>query len=97
MSSLFLSGATLVHMDPPRVQTGNLRVLDGRIDAVGPHVQPRADEQVLSMKGRLILPGLVAVLKGEVEDETGLEVVIGPEEAAGIPGFLKNEWSLAVD
>ena len=46
---------------------------------------------------RLILPGLVAVLKGEVEDEAGLEVVVGPEEAAGIPGFLKNEWSPGVN
>lgn len=59
MSSLFLSGGTLVHLDPPLVQKGNLRVVDGRIDAAGPHVQPRADEQVVSMKGRLILPGLV--------------------------------------
>jgi CO dehydrogenase/acetyl-CoA synthase gamma subunit (corrinoid Fe-S protein) len=35
------------------------------------------------------------VLKGELEDETGLEVVVGPEEAAGIPSFLKNEWRAA--
>jgi acetyl-CoA decarbonylase/synthase complex subunit gamma len=41
---------------------------------------------------KLILPGLVAVLQGEVEDETGFEVLVGPEEAAGIPGFLKSQW-----
>jgi len=41
---------------------------------------------------RLIIPGLVAVLKGELEDELGCEVVVGPEEAAGIPNFLKTEW-----
>jgi len=34
----------------------------------------------------------VAVLKGELEDEMGCEVVVGPEEAAGIPNFLKTEW-----
>jgi acetyl-CoA decarbonylase/synthase complex subunit gamma len=41
---------------------------------------------------KLIIPGLVAVLKGELEDEAGCEVVVGPEEAAGIPNFLKKEW-----
>lgn len=41
---------------------------------------------------KLIIPGLVAVLKGELEDESGCEVVVGPEDAAGIPNFLKTEW-----
>ena len=41
---------------------------------------------------KLVIPGLVAVLKGELEDESGCDVVVGPEEAAGLPGFLKNEW-----
>jgi len=41
---------------------------------------------------KLVIPGLVAVLKGELEDEAGCEVVVGPEEAAGIPNFLKTEW-----
>ncbi len=41
----------------------------------------------------LVLPGLVAVLKGEVEDEAGVNVAIGPEEAAGIPAYLKSEWA----
>lgn len=41
---------------------------------------------------KLIIPGLVAVLKGEIEDLGGWEVLVGPEEAAGIPAYLKNEW-----
>ena len=41
---------------------------------------------------KLVIPGLVAVLKGELEDEAGCEVVVGPEEAAGIPSFLKTQW-----
>ncbi len=41
---------------------------------------------------KLIIPGLVAVLKGELEDESGCEVIVGPEEAAGIPNFLRTEW-----
>jgi len=42
---------------------------------------------------KIIIPGLVAVLKMEIEEETGWEVIVGPEDAAGIPGFLKNEWN----
>ena len=41
---------------------------------------------------RVVIPGLVSVLKGELEDELGCEVIVGPEEAAGIPAFLKTEW-----
>jgi acetyl-CoA decarbonylase/synthase complex subunit gamma len=41
---------------------------------------------------RVVIPGLVSVLKGELEDELGCEVVVGPEESAGIPAFLKTEW-----
>lgn len=39
---------------------------------------------------RLIIPGYVAVLSGELQDESGLEIIVGPKEAAGIPSFLKN-------
>ena len=42
---------------------------------------------------KIVIPGLVAVLKMEIEEETGWEVIVGPEDAAGIPGFLKNEWN----
>ncbi len=45
---------------------------------------------------KLIIPGLVAVLKGELEDESGCEIIVGPEEAAGIPAFLKSKWPARV-
>jgi len=45
---------------------------------------------------KLVIPGLVAVLKGELEDEAGCEVVVGPEEASGIPNFLKTQWKSQV-
>lgn len=39
----------------------------------------------------LIIPGKVAVLKSDIEDELpGWKVVIGTEEAATLPNFLKN-------
>jgi acetyl-CoA decarbonylase/synthase complex subunit gamma len=39
---------------------------------------------------RLIIPGYVAVISGDLEDRSGWQVIVGPKEAAGIPSFLKN-------
>lgn len=42
------------------------------------------------MHKNLIIPGYVAVLSGDLEDQSGFKVIVGPKEAAGIPAFLKN-------
>jgi len=39
---------------------------------------------------QLIIPGYVAVMSGDLEDQSGYKIVVGPKEAAGIPSFLKN-------
>ncbi len=39
---------------------------------------------------RLIIPGYVAVMSGDLEDKSGWQIVVGPKEASGIPSFLKN-------
>lgn len=39
---------------------------------------------------RLVIPGYVAVMSGELQDESGFEIIVGPKEAAGLPSFLKN-------
>ncbi|MFA5157033.1 MAG: acetyl-CoA decarbonylase/synthase complex subunit gamma [Candidatus Omnitrophota bacterium] len=39
---------------------------------------------------RLIIPGYVAMMSGELEDKSGWEIIVGPKEAAGLPSFLKN-------
>jgi len=39
---------------------------------------------------RLIIPGYVAVMSGDLEEQSGWQVVVGPKDAAGIPSFLKN-------
>ncbi len=38
----------------------------------------------------LIIPGYVAVMKADLEEKSGWQVIVGPREAAGIPRFLKN-------
>ncbi|MCX7661342.1 MAG: acetyl-CoA decarbonylase/synthase complex subunit gamma, partial [Candidatus Omnitrophica bacterium] len=39
---------------------------------------------------KLIIPGYVAVMSGELEEKSGWQVIVGPKEASGIPSFLKN-------
>ncbi|MFH0762987.1 MAG: acetyl-CoA decarbonylase/synthase complex subunit gamma [Candidatus Omnitrophota bacterium] len=39
---------------------------------------------------KIIIPGYVAVISGELEEASGWQVTVGPKEAAGIPSFLKN-------
>ncbi|RKY31015.1 MAG: acetyl-CoA decarbonylase/synthase complex subunit gamma [Candidatus Omnitrophota bacterium] len=39
---------------------------------------------------KLIIPGYVAVMSGDLEEKSGCQIIVGPKEAAGIPSFLKN-------
>ena len=42
---------------------------------------------------RLIIPGHVAVLMGELEEELpGWEINVGPREAVDLPNYLKAQW-----
>jgi len=42
---------------------------------------------------RLILPGQVAILSGELEESLpGWEIMVGPKEAVDLPAFLKVMW-----
>ncbi|MFC1704468.1 acetyl-CoA decarbonylase/synthase complex subunit gamma [Candidatus Omnitrophota bacterium] len=38
----------------------------------------------------IIIPGYVASMSGDLEEKSGMKVLVGPREAAGITGFLKN-------
>jgi len=42
---------------------------------------------------RLVIPGHVAVLMGEIEEELpGWEINVGPREAVDLPSFLRTRW-----
>jgi acetyl-CoA decarbonylase/synthase complex subunit gamma len=42
---------------------------------------------------RVIIPGQVAVLSGELEETLpGWEILVGPREAVDIPNYLKAMW-----
>ena len=43
---------------------------------------------------KLVLPGNVAGLSGEVEEELpGWQIMVGPRDAVDIPNYLKNVWN----
>jgi acetyl-CoA decarbonylase/synthase complex subunit gamma len=47
---------------------------------------------------RLIIPGQVAVLSGELEEALpGWEIMVGPKEAVDLPGYLKVMWKQKAD
>jgi len=41
-------------------------------------------------RNQLVIPGYLAVMSGDLEEQSGFQVIVGPKEAAGIPSFLKN-------
>ena len=41
---------------------------------------------------KLIIPGLASRLRGEIEDLTNWEVLVGPKDSSQIPGFLEKYW-----
>ncbi|MCU0629648.1 MAG: acetyl-CoA decarbonylase/synthase complex subunit gamma [Methanoregulaceae archaeon] len=40
----------------------------------------------------LIIPGLAARLKGDIEDAINWDVMVGPRDSAGIPAYLREKW-----
>ena len=41
----------------------------------------------------VIIPGHVAVLRGELEEElSGWKIMVGPRDAVDVGGFLKQNW-----
>jgi putative selenium metabolism protein SsnA len=56
---VLLKGATVATLDPPLVETADLRIQDDRIVERRQPLPARAGEEVLELPGTLILPGLV--------------------------------------
>jgi acetyl-CoA decarbonylase/synthase complex subunit gamma len=41
----------------------------------------------------IVIPGYVAVLKAPLEEKSGWKVMVGPNEAAGLPAFAKSNFA----
>src|SRR3954471_6520126 len=55
----FFRDALLVQLDPPQVESGNLRVADGSIVAVGADVAASPGDETVDCGGAVLMPGLV--------------------------------------
>jgi imidazolonepropionase-like amidohydrolase len=76
---MLLRDARLLSGDDDHV--GDLRIVDGRIDAVG-DLTPRPDERTVDLDERTLMPGLVdAHVHFSLSAETSIESVVGMSEA----------------
>ncbi|RBQ23367.1 Acetyl-CoA decarbonylase/synthase complex subunit gamma 1 [Candidatus Methanobinarius endosymbioticus] len=41
---------------------------------------------------KMIIPGLAAPLSGEIEDETGWDVMVGPRDSSAVPDFIDEKF-----
>lgn len=79
------------------VNTDGLSVMtayaDGRFTAEKiAEVMKKVDLESKVKHRNIVIPGMVAVLKGKLEELTGWNVIVGPREAAGIPAFAKANF-----
>lgn len=44
---------------------------------------------------RMVIPGKAARLKGDIEDVTGWEVMVGPQDSSQINSFLTKHWTVS--
>ncbi|MBS7252207.1 MAG: acetyl-CoA synthase subunit gamma, partial [Candidatus Freyarchaeota archaeon] len=40
----------------------------------------------------LVIPGLAARLKGDLEDATGMTILVGPTDSGRIPSWMETHW-----
>jgi len=52
----------------------------------------KLDVKTKAAHADLVIPGYVAVMSGDLQEQSGWKIVVGPKEAAGIPSFLKNMY-----
>ncbi|HXU40113.1 MAG TPA: putative aminohydrolase SsnA [Blastocatellia bacterium] len=57
--SYLLKSATVVTFDPPSIELADLRIAGGRIVERGAMLEARADDEVIDLSDKLIMPGMV--------------------------------------
>jgi putative selenium metabolism protein SsnA len=58
MSYLF-KAATVITLDPPKVERGDLRIDGARVVERGAQIEPREGEEVIDLGGKMVMPGMV--------------------------------------
>ena len=68
-------------------------VAGGQLTAAGINEIMKSSDVTSKVKHkRIVIPGRAARLKGEIEDVTGWEVMIGPQDSSEIKTFLTKHW-----
>jgi acetyl-CoA decarbonylase/synthase complex subunit gamma len=52
----------------------------------------KSEAEAVAPHKKIVIPGLIAVESGKLQDETGWEVIVGPKESSGLPSYLKANW-----
>lgn len=79
------------------VNTGGVSVLTGYADnkfsgdTISAAMKKAGLDEKVNHK-KIVIPGHVAVLKGQLEEASGWEVMVGPREASGINKFAKENF-----
>ena len=57
--SYLLKSATVVTLNPPKVERADLRVAAGSVVERAAGLNPHEDEEVIDLSGKLVMPGMV--------------------------------------
>jgi putative selenium metabolism protein SsnA len=54
-----LKNARIIHLDPPKIEEADIRIIDGTIADCGQSLRPKKSDEVIDLSGKIILPGFV--------------------------------------
>lgn len=83
---------------PSYILVADTEGLAVEVSMAGKKITPEVIQDIFSKSGiekkvshkKLIIPGVTARIKGELEDATGWEIIVGPKDSSQIPGFLQK-------
>jgi len=86
---------------PSYILVADTEGLAVEVSMAGKKITPEVVREVFEKSGiegkvkhrKLIVPGVTARLKGELEDATGWEIIVGPRDSSQIPAFLQKVWT----
>lgn len=90
-ATTLLKGALLLHLDPPRVERGDVRIEGERIVGVGAELQPQPGETVVDLSGRWLMPGLVCG-HHHLYSALACGMPFVPEAPTGFADMLAKVW-----
>jgi cytosine/adenosine deaminase-related metal-dependent hydrolase len=91
MSSRYIHGGTLLHLDPPRVEKADILIIEGRIAGVGKGITMPVDCELVDASNRWIMPGLV-VAHHHLYSALACGMPLPEESPSGFADMLDKIW-----